>query len=50
MASTSRRRAGADLAPLIQGEDYPPYRDGLPAYVTLRNAAVPRRTNCAFKV
>ena len=24
------------LAPLIGGEDYPPYRDGLPAYVELR--------------
>lgn len=31
------------LAPLIQGEDYPPYRDGLPAYVQLRNVAVPRK-------
>ena len=25
------------LEPLIKGEDYPPYRDGLPAYVKLRN-------------
>ncbi len=31
------------LSPLIQGEDYPPYRDGLPVYVTLRNEAVPRK-------
>lgn len=31
------------LAPLIQGEDYPPYRDGLPVYVKLRNTAVPRK-------
>ncbi len=31
------------LQPLIQGEDYPPYRDGLPAYVTLKNVSVPRR-------
>lgn len=31
------------LSPLVQGEDYPPYRDGLPAYVSLRNAAVPRK-------
>jgi len=30
------------LAPLIQGEDYPPYENGLPAYVTLQNAAVPK--------
>ena len=25
------------LTPLIQGEDYPPYKDGLPDYVTLKN-------------
>ncbi len=31
------------LAPLIAGEDYPPYVNGLPQYVTLRNVAVPRR-------
>ncbi|HSN34492.1 MAG TPA: 6-phosphofructokinase [Ideonella sp.] len=32
------------LRPLIQGEDYPKYgRDGLPAYVTLKNAAVAKK-------
>lgn len=31
------------LSPLIQGEDYPPYDNGLPRYVTLRNAAVPKK-------
>jgi 6-phosphofructokinase 1 len=31
------------LSPLIQGEDYPPYRDGLPDYVTLKNEAVERK-------
>ena len=32
------------LAPLIRGEDYPAYaRDGLPKYVTLKNAAVKKR-------
>jgi 6-phosphofructokinase 1 len=31
------------LIPLIQGEDYPPYRDGLPDYVTLKNTAVPKK-------
>jgi 6-phosphofructokinase 1 len=31
------------LAPLIQGEDYPKYRNGLPVYVTLKNAAVPKK-------
>lgn len=31
------------LAPLIVGEAYPPYRSGLPDYVRLRNAAVPKK-------
>ena len=31
------------LAPLIQGEDYPPYRNGLPRYVTLKNTAVAKK-------
>ncbi|HET7834491.1 MAG TPA: 6-phosphofructokinase [Variovorax sp.] len=31
------------LLPLIQGEDYPAYRDGLPVYVTLENVAVPKK-------
>jgi len=31
------------LYPLIGGEDYPAYENGLPRYVTLKNAAVPRK-------
>jgi ATP-dependent phosphofructokinase / diphosphate-dependent phosphofructokinase len=31
------------LAPLIQGEDYPSYKNGLPAYVTLKNVAVAKK-------
>ncbi|MBU1692191.1 MAG: 6-phosphofructokinase [Gammaproteobacteria bacterium] len=31
------------LAPLIKGEDYPPYKDGLPQYVRLKNVAVPKK-------
>jgi len=31
------------LAPLIQGEDYPPFKNGLPQYVTLKNVAVPAK-------
>lgn len=31
------------LAPLMKGEDYPPYKDGLPQYVTLKNVAVPKK-------
>jgi len=38
------------LAPLVLGEDYPPYRNGLPAYVKLKNAAVPKKLNTAFKI
>jgi len=38
------------LAPLIQGEDYPPYKNGMPQYVVLKNAAVPKKLNTDFKV
>lgn len=31
------------LIPLIQGEDYPKYKDGLPVYVTLKNVAVDKK-------
>ncbi len=31
------------LRPLIAGEDYPAYRNGLPIYATLKNAAVAKR-------
>lgn len=38
------------LTPLIQGEDYPPYRNGLPQYVTLKNVAVKKKLKTEFKV
>ena len=38
------------LVPLIQGEDYPPYKDGLPDYVTLKNAGVPKKLGTTFEV
>jgi 6-phosphofructokinase len=38
------------LAPLIQGEDYPPYHDGLPRYVVLRNRPVRKKLKTAFVV
>lgn len=38
------------LAPLIKGEDFPPFRDGLPRYVTLKNVAVPRKLDEEFMV
>jgi 6-phosphofructokinase 1 len=31
------------LLPLIQGEDYPLYRNGMPVYATMKNVAVPRK-------
>jgi len=32
------------LAPLMQGEDYPPYgKDGMPKYVQLKNISVSRK-------
>ena len=37
------------LAPLIKGEDYPPYKDGLPQYVRLKNVAVTKKL-ADFKV
>ena len=38
------------LLPLIRGEDYPPYINGLPNYVTLLNVAVPKRLKTKFVV
>lgn len=38
------------LLPLIDGEDYPPFVQGLPRYVHLNNAPVPRRTNRTFRI
>ena len=31
------------LVPLIQGEDYPPYENGMPKYVTLKNELVEKK-------
>ncbi|MEK7223168.1 MAG: 6-phosphofructokinase [Pseudomonadota bacterium] len=31
------------LEPLIQGEDYPPYKNGMPQYVRLKNLAVKKK-------
>ena len=38
------------LSPLIRGEDYPPYRDGLPDYVRLKNAPVARKLTTDFAI
>jgi 6-phosphofructokinase 1 len=38
------------LAPLIKGEDYPPYKDGLPRYVVLKNKPVRKKLKTGFVV
>ncbi len=44
-------QAGRDyLAPLIAGEDFPPFKGGLPEYVKLKNEAVPKKLRKRFKV
>jgi len=38
------------LAPLICGEAYPPYRNGLPDYVRLQNLALPKKLAGTFDI
>lgn len=38
------------LQPLIEGEDYPPYKNGLPVYVELKNTAVQKKLTAEFKL
>lgn len=38
------------LQPLIKGEAYPPYKDGLPRYVQLKNIQVPKILKTEFKI
>jgi 6-phosphofructokinase 1 len=40
----------AYLEPLIQGEDYPPYKNGMPQYVRLKNVPVKRKLSVEFKI
>ncbi len=40
----------AYLAPLIEGEDYPPYRNGLPEIARLKKVMVPKKLKKPFKV
>jgi 6-phosphofructokinase 1 len=37
------------FAPLIEGEDYPPYKNGLPFYVKLKNILTEKRLNTHFE-
>ena len=43
-------KARVYLSPLVRGEDFPPFKDGLPRYVRLRNVAVPKKLATAFKL
>jgi len=43
-------KARAYLAPLMKGEAPPPYRDGLPQYVRLKNIEVPKKLETAFEI
>jgi 6-phosphofructokinase len=43
-------KARTYLSPLVRGESAPPFRDGLPRYVRLKNVAVPRRLTTEFKL
>lgn len=38
------------LAPLIAGEAYPPFKDGLPDYITLKNSLVPKKIDTEFEI
>ncbi|MDM8560493.1 6-phosphofructokinase [Candidatus Parabeggiatoa sp. HSG14] len=38
------------LQPLILGEDYPPYENGLPQYVVLKNVAVPKKLSTTYNL
>ena len=38
------------LAPLIAGEDYPPYRNGLPDYVRIRGKSVKKKLQTSFTI
>ena len=46
ITATARRY----LAPLIVGEAYPPFKNGLPDYVKLQNVAVPKKLNTDFAI
>jgi 6-phosphofructokinase 1 len=43
-------KARTYLAPLIRGETFPPFKDGVPRYVRLKNVAVPKKLATEFKV
>jgi 6-phosphofructokinase 1 len=42
--------ARRDMAPLIVGEAFPPFKNGLPDYVRLQNVAVPKKLTTSFAI
>ena len=38
------------LGPLISGEDYPPFRDGLPCYERLKNVSLKKKLDRKFPI
>ena len=38
------------LEPFIKGEDYPPYKNGMPQYIRLKNVPVKKKLNTEFKI
>jgi len=38
------------LQPLIEGEDYPPYHNGLPRYVRLKNTPIAKKLESTFEI
>ena len=43
-------KARAYLEPLVKGEDYPPFKGGLPQYVRLKNIGIPKKLGAEFKI
>jgi 6-phosphofructokinase 1 len=43
-------QARAYLGPLMRGEDPPPFKDGLPQFMRLKNLAVPKKLETGFPV
>jgi 6-phosphofructokinase len=44
------QKARAYLGPLMKGEDPPPFKDGLPQYVRLKNVPVPKKLATGFEI
>jgi len=38
------------MEPLIKGEDYPPYKDGMPKYARIKGVAVPKKLKGKFEL